>query len=149
MKATLTRVLRGGVEARRRAPAKAISTSPSGFRRRGMRARLQYRRSVPNSGLDNANRCSSFVLMEVETLGVARSLGWKVHMRCTDGYRESTRSMRRCVYRKQLDLETLVSTRGPNFPLSRLESRLMCPACGNRRVTVVFEPPGNEQARSG
>jgi hypothetical protein len=53
--------------------------------------------------------------------------------------------MRRCVYRKQLDLETLVATRGPNFPLSRLESRLMCPACGNRRVTVVFEPPSNVQ----
>jgi hypothetical protein len=51
------------------------------------------------------------------------------------------RSMRKCVYRKQLDLEMLVATRGPNFPLSRLESRLMCPACGNRRVTVVFEPP--------
>ena len=28
--------------------------------------------------------------MEVETLGVARSLGWKVHMRCADGYREGT-----------------------------------------------------------
>jgi hypothetical protein len=26
--------------------------------------------------------------MEVETLGVARSLGWKVHMRCATGYRE-------------------------------------------------------------
>jgi hypothetical protein len=52
-----------------------------------------------------------------------------------------------CVYRKQLDLETLVSTRGPNFPLSRLESRLMCPACGSRRVTVVFEPPTNRQVR--
>jgi hypothetical protein len=43
--------------------------------------------------------------------------------------------MRRCVYRKQLDLETLVCTRGPNFPLSRLESRLMCPSCGSRSVT--------------
>ena len=62
-----------------------------------------------------------FVLMEVETLGIARSLGWKVHMRCANGYRQETRSMRRCVYRKQLDLETLVCTRGPNFPLSRLE----------------------------
>jgi hypothetical protein len=87
--------------------------------------------------------------MEVDTLGVARSLGWKVHMRCADGYREGTRSTRRCVYRRQFDLETLVSTRGRNFPLSRLESRLMCPACGNRRVTVVFEPPSNAQVRSG
>ena len=42
--------------------------------------------------------------MEVETLGMARSLGWKVHMRCADGYREDTKSVRRCVYRKQLDL---------------------------------------------
>ena len=59
--------------------------------------------------------------MEVETLGAARSLGWKVHMRCANGYRQETRSMRKRVYRKQLDLETLVATRGPNFPLSRLE----------------------------
>jgi len=36
------------------------------------------------------------------------------------GKRLETRSMRRCVYRKQLDLETLVSTRGPNFPISRV-----------------------------
>jgi hypothetical protein len=28
-----------------------------------------------HSELDNANRCSTFVLMKVETLGVARSLG--------------------------------------------------------------------------
>jgi hypothetical protein len=92
--------------------------------------------------------CSTFVLMEVETLGVARSLGWRVHMRCANGYRQETRFMRECVYRKQLDLETLVATRGANFPLSRLETRLMCPACGNRRVVVVFEPPSNA-ARAG
>jgi hypothetical protein len=48
-----------------------------------------------------------------------------------------------------LDLDTLVCTRGPNFPLSRLETRLMCPACGSRRVTVVFEPPTDRQVRSG
>jgi hypothetical protein len=30
--------------------------------------------------------------------------------------------MRKCVYRKQLDVETLVATRGPNFTLSRLSS---------------------------
>ena len=43
-----------------------------------------------------------FVLMEVETLGVARSLSWEVHMRCVNGYRQETRSMRKCVYRSQL-----------------------------------------------
>src|SRR6185437_4527439 len=95
-------------------------------------------------------RCSMFVpMVEVETLGMARSLGWKVHMRCAKGYRESTRSIRRCVYRKQLDLDTLVCTRGPNFPLSRLESRLMCPSCKSRAVMVVFEPPTNRAVLSG
>jgi hypothetical protein len=44
------------------------------------------------------------VLIEVETLGVARSLGWKVHMRGANGYRQETRTMRKCIYRKQLDL---------------------------------------------
>ena len=42
----------------------------------------------PSGGLTRRIRCSTFVLMEVETLGVARSLGWKVHMRCADGYRQ-------------------------------------------------------------
>jgi hypothetical protein len=87
--------------------------------------------------------------MEVETLGVARSLAWRVHIRCADGYRESIKSMRKCIYRKQLDLDTLVATRGPNFPLGRLESRLICPACGSRKITVVFEPPSNRQASGG
>jgi hypothetical protein len=44
-----------------------------------------------------------------------------------------------------LTSKTLVCTRGPNFPLSRLETRVMCPTCGSRSVTVVFEPPSNAQ----
>lgn len=113
------------------------------------RLELRHRRAAIAEGLTRAGICSTFVLMEVETPGTARSLGWKVHMRCAEGYREGTKSIRRCVYRKQLDLDTLVCTRGPNFPLSRLDSRLMCPACGSRSVTVVFEPPTNREARSG
>ena len=61
----------------------------------------------------------------VETLGVARSMEWKVHTRCADDYRQETRSMRKCVYRKLLDLETLVATRGPNFP-SRGYAHALC-----------------------
>ena len=44
-----------------------------------------------NLGSLGGGLCSTFVLTEVETLGVARSLGWKVHMRCANGYREGTR----------------------------------------------------------
>jgi len=54
---------------------------------------------------------------------MARSLGWKAHMRRPQGYREGAKSMRRRLYRKQLDFDTLVCMRGPNFPLSRLGLR--------------------------
>ena len=54
------------------------------------------------------------------------------------GKREAMKSRRECVYRYDLDMETLVWTRGPNFPISRLESRLMCPKCGSRRVVVIL-----------
>jgi hypothetical protein len=99
-------------------------------------------RISPPPPLTGEGECSTFVLMEVETLSVARRLGWNVYMRCAEGYRESTKSTRRCVFRKQLELDTLVCTRGPNFPLSRLESRLMCASCGGRNVTVVLERRG-------
>ena len=45
-------------------------------------------RPFTTARLTTPTKCSTFVLMEVETLGVARSLGWKVHMRCANGYRE-------------------------------------------------------------
>ena len=49
--------------------------------------------------------------------------------------------------RKELDMETLVWTRGRAFPLSRLESRLRCPRCGSRYVVVLYEPPRRAAAR--
>ena len=50
-------------------------------------------------------------------------------MRCADGYREGTKSIRRCVYRKQLDLDTLdartrMATSSPSpEPLARTGSQ--------------------------
>ena len=63
--------------------------------------------------------------MAVETLGEACSQG-RVTVRCADGRTESPSR-----YRRELDMETLVWTRGWAFPLSRLESRLRCPRCGS------------------
>ena len=51
------------------------------------------------------------------------------------------KSRRECHYTRELNLETLVWTRGPNFPLSSLHGRLMCPRCRSRRVVVMFQPP--------
>jgi hypothetical protein len=87
--------------------------------------------------------------MAVETLGDAYSHGWRVIVRCSYGRSEGPRSpsSRECNYRKELDIETLVWTRGRAFPLSRLESRLRCPRCGSRYVVVLYQPPRSIAAR--
>jgi hypothetical protein len=77
----------------------------------------------------------------VETLGEAFQLGWRITVRCAWGNHDGTKTIRECTYRRELDLETLVATRGRDFPLLRLETRLRCPRYGSRRVAVLFDVP--------
>ena len=81
--------------------------------------------------------------MPVESLGDAFSAGWRIRVRCAWGPRDGMKRVRECVYGAELDLQTLVWTRGRDFPLTMLESRLKCPRCGSRRVRVAFVPPGS------
>ena len=83
----------------------------------------------------------------IETLGEARDGGWKITARCAFGKREAMKSIRECVYRYPLDLETLVWTRGAAFPISLLSERLKCPRCGSRRVALLFDLPGQPAAQ--
>jgi hypothetical protein len=102
------------------------------------------------TGLTSASLGSIFVLMvQVETLGVARSLGWKVHMRCSGGYREGTKSVRRCVYRRQLDLGHVGLH--PRSELSALASGVSAHVPGlrksqrNRRVRTADQSRGPQR----
>ena len=79
--------------------------------------------------------------MAVETLGEAWNFGWQIRMRCLDNGREGLKHRRSCDYRAELDLQTLVCTRGRDFPLARIAQRLRCPRCGCRDVTVMFVAP--------
>ncbi len=88
--------------------------------------------------------------MAVETLGEAFAYGWRITARCAWGkQREGLQSKKECVYRAELDLETLVWTRGRAFPLSALASRLRCPHCGSRQVTLIYSLPTNANVASG
>lgn len=49
-------------------------------------------------------------------------------------------SAAKCVNQGEVDLETLVWTRG-DIPISLLLERIKCPRCDNRRVTLMFTPP--------
>jgi hypothetical protein len=48
--------------------------------------------------------------MAIETLGEALSYGWRVTARCACGKRDGMKSVKECVYRAELDMETLVWT---------------------------------------
>lgn len=86
----------------------------------------------------------------METLGEAYTGGWRIEMRCQRPSRIGTAKVGRCQHFCTLDVKTLVATRGHAFPLALLQSRLKCPACGDRQVLVLFhgdkEP---RQQRSG
>jgi hypothetical protein len=79
--------------------------------------------------------------MTVETIGEAYSLGWRVRMRCAWGPHDAMRRIRECAFRCELDLQTLVCTRGAAMPLSLLPERLKCSRCGSRRASLIYEPP--------
>ncbi len=82
--------------------------------------------------------------MAVETLGEALNLSWRINMRCLDDGSVSMKHQRHCNFRCELDLETLVITRGRDFLIGRLADRLRCPRCGCRRVSVMFSPPSGQ-----
>ena len=92
--------------------------------------------------LDSRNSVPDLFSMATVTIGEAFDQHWRVTVRCAYGREDGTarKSSRRCIGRAELDIETLVWTRGRAFPLSRLESRLRCPKCGSRYVVVLFKP---------
>jgi hypothetical protein len=85
--------------------------------------------------------------MQVETIGQAWNASWRLTMRCLDNGMEGLKHKRECGFRTALDMQTLVCTRGRDFPLARIAERLRCPRCGCRRVAVMFGPPTNYGAR--
>lgn len=86
--------------------------------------------------------------MSIETLGEAWSNGWRLKVRCAADPRETMKRHRgdECRYGGDVDLLTLVWTRGRDFPLARLESRMKCPRCGSRRVRLAFTVSPHRQS---
>ena len=79
--------------------------------------------------------------MEIETLGDALTYSVAAVMACAYGNREGLKSIRQCSFRKELDMETLVCTRGRDFPMAMLCERLRCPRCGSRKVRLMWKFP--------
>ena len=76
----------------------------------------------------------------IVTLGQAYEAGWRVEARCAHGKMRGMKSSPECMEGAELDLETLVWTRGEGFLRQDLWSRLKCPNCWSRRIRVLFNP---------
>lgn len=79
----------------------------------------------------------------IETIGEAHDLGWKVRARCAYGRHDGLKRIRECTWSYELDMQTLVATRGRAFPIARLAERLRCPRCGSHDISVMFVPPSS------
>ena len=82
----------------------------------------------------------------ISTIGEAHDLGWRISVACAFGKRDGMKSIRECVASVDLDLKTLVWTRGRDFPIDMLATRMKCIRCGSRRVRVLYSGPTNSSA---
>ena len=80
--------------------------------------------------------------MAIETLGQAWRAGWQITARCDESRLAWMQKIQPCTWQRPLDVMTLVATRGDAFPLTMVASRLRCPNCGGRKITVLFHVPG-------
>ena len=80
--------------------------------------------------------------MDVETLGDARRANWSLSAQCLGRDAGTKKGTRPCPMKIELDLPTLVWTRGRDFPLALLSERLRCPSCGCRKMLVYLKKPG-------
>jgi len=85
----------------------------------------------------------------VETLGEAWNLGWRLVARCIDGRVDQGRGSAKCDWSYELDMMTLVATRGRAFPLADMASRIKCPRCGCLRVRIIYVLPGQSVPQFG
>lgn len=86
--------------------------------------------------------------MSVETLGDAWTHGVRMYFRCAAPERDGLKSVRACGWKYELEVMTLMCTRGRDFPVSMLSSRMRCPMCGSRSVYVALSFPGQPNAEA-
>lgn len=87
--------------------------------------------------------------MAILTLGEAWKPGWRVRARCiwTEPGRKGRTKYIWCDTTVELDMVTLVWTRGENFPIDMLKDRLRYPKCGRLdSVRVFFDVPNQPNA---
>lgn len=86
--------------------------------------------------------------MIIETLGDAYTHSVKAIMACAEGKGSAMKKHRECIFRRELDMMTLVCTRGREFPIGLLQERMRCPACGSRRIRIMWDFPAGSRSNT-
>jgi hypothetical protein len=81
--------------------------------------------------------------MDIENLADVWEAGGRLYARCEKPRHEGLKSVPPCGNRQELDVRTMLWTRGRAFPVSMLSSRMRCPKCGSREVSVRLSLPGS------
>jgi len=80
--------------------------------------------------------------MEIETLLDVWQAGGRMHVRCLFDGREGLKKKRECNWRDELDVRTLMWTRGRRQTIAVLGGMMRCPQCGCRRVAISLSFQG-------
>ncbi len=86
-------------------------------------------------------------------LSHARVGGWSGWLKCQRRH-ASLKAAKSCPGEFRVDVYTLSMTLEWDFPLSRLKTRLQCPECGTKAISLAWEvpspthPPADEPGRS-
>src|SRR5258707_13930224 len=113
------------------------------------RGRQSTTASLPPKRLDSRSAFCFCSHMPITTLGEAWRLGWRIRVRCLlVGRKPKTRDRTAvfCDTTTELDMNTLVWTRGEAMPLDRLSTLFRCPKCGSPKITVAFHVPNQPKA---
>jgi len=86
--------------------------------------------------------------MHIETLWDAYVHSVTIRLECAAGRVEGLKTVRECHFKTDLDVKTLVCTRGRDMPITMLQDRMRCPLCKARRVRLVFGLPTNTNVQA-
>ena len=102
---------------------------------------------LPHGGRSMSQAQSRRLVEASQTLGAAFLDGLRPHVRCLRGKRIGPVKVEPCGYYTELDLESLIWTRGAKYPCWRLAQRLKCPRCGGVAVELTWLMGSSTAAR--
>lgn len=83
----------------------------------------------------------------MSTLGDAWTHGWEISVFCEGGIEPGPRKHKHCDFKYDIDMLTMLITRGRAFPLCDLPNKMRCPRCGLLGLKMFYYVPGGRDEK--